>query len=198
MIVAALMMAAALTVMPFTGKAQKMQAPQDRPENAQNDFRPEQRKPSQCDAKAPNGEWREKMRAEKIAFLTAEMDLTPEEAQAFWPVYNRAEAEKKAAFESMFRKLKTLKEALDAGKPDRVVSELLEDYVEACNESGEIDEDYLEKYETVIPASKVAKLYLGEEKFRRQQIKSLHGGPQQAKGGAPKPGMRPQGDAQGR
>ena len=32
--------------------------------------------------------WKEKLMSEKVAFLTMELDLTPEEAQALWPVYN--------------------------------------------------------------------------------------------------------------
>ena len=35
-------------------------------------------------------DWKEKIQSEKIAFLTTEIGLTPEEAQAFWPVYNQA------------------------------------------------------------------------------------------------------------
>ena len=31
----------------------------------------------------------ERIQAEKIAFITQELDLTPEEAQVFWPVYNQ-------------------------------------------------------------------------------------------------------------
>ncbi|MBQ5517559.1 MAG: hypothetical protein IIT92_04060, partial [Bacteroidales bacterium] len=38
----------------------------------------------------PNEEQRkkdwERLQAEKIAFITQELDLTPEEAQVFWPV----------------------------------------------------------------------------------------------------------------
>ena len=43
-------------------------------------------------------DWMARMRSEKIAFLTSEIGLTPEEAQAFWPIYNKAEAESSAAF----------------------------------------------------------------------------------------------------
>ena len=32
--------------------------------------------------------WRERVRAEKVAFLTEEIDLTESEAQVFWPIYN--------------------------------------------------------------------------------------------------------------
>lgn len=33
----------------------------------------------------------------KIAFLTKKLNLTPEEAQKFWPIYNKYEAELRAA-----------------------------------------------------------------------------------------------------
>ena len=32
--------------------------------------------------------WRERVRSEKVAFLTQEIDLTESEAQVFWPIYN--------------------------------------------------------------------------------------------------------------
>ena len=38
------------------------------------------------------GDWQEKMRAERVAFLTTAMELTPAEAEKFWPVYNSMEA----------------------------------------------------------------------------------------------------------
>ena len=31
----------------------------------------------------------ERIQSEKIAFITQELDLSPEEAQVFWPVYNQ-------------------------------------------------------------------------------------------------------------
>jgi hypothetical protein len=36
----------------------------------------------------------DKVQALKIAFITQKLDFTPEEAQRFWPVYNRYETEK--------------------------------------------------------------------------------------------------------
>ena len=38
--------------------------------------------------------WKEKIMSEKIAFLTMEMGITPEEAQVFWPVYNQVDKER--------------------------------------------------------------------------------------------------------
>ena len=36
-----------------------------------------------------------------------------------------------------------------------------------------IDDDAADKYKKVLPTTKVAKLYIGEEKFRRQHIRKL-------------------------
>ena len=36
----------------------------------------------------PTGNWKERMMSEKIAFFTTEIGISPEEGQAFWPVYN--------------------------------------------------------------------------------------------------------------
>ena len=85
------------------------------------------------EASCPEGEgkdWRERIMSEKIAFLTGAIGLTPEEAQAFWPIKVR-------------------------NKTD-----------EAC----------ADKFRKVLPVEKVAKLYIGEERFRRQQIHKLHHG----------------------
>src|SRR5690554_6683127 len=38
-------------------------------------------------------EHRKKMEAQKVAYLTREMELTPEEAKSFWPVYNTYRSE---------------------------------------------------------------------------------------------------------
>ena len=45
-------------------------------------------------------EWKEKIKAEKVAYLTDYMDLTSAEAQKFWPVYNQAESEKMEGFKN--------------------------------------------------------------------------------------------------
>ena len=50
---------------------------------------------SNIQAQHKPGGWQERMQSEKIAFFTAELNLSPEEAQVFWPVYNKLEAEKK-------------------------------------------------------------------------------------------------------
>ena len=50
-------------------------------------------------------DWKKKMMSEKIAFLTIELDITPEEAQVFWPVYNQVETEKDQAMKKRLRSI---------------------------------------------------------------------------------------------
>lgn len=121
-------------------------------------------------------DWREKLESEKIAFLTREMNLTPEEAQVFWPLYNEAQQAKRSDFEASVEAYKALQKAIREGADDAAVAPLLKNYLDCQGKGDEIDRSYADKYLKVLPASKVARLFLAEEKFRRQQIRKLHRG----------------------
>lgn len=119
-------------------------------------------------------DWKKKMMSEKIAFLTIELDITPEEAQVFWPVYNQVETEKDQAMKNVFEAYVALERALENGKSGKEAEKLLNDYLNAINKQNAILAEAVEKYKAVLPADKVAKLFVGEEKFRRQHIRRLH------------------------
>lgn len=118
-------------------------------------------------------DWHQKMKAEKIAFLTSEMNLTPAEAQVFWPVYNQAEAEKKSTMKSVRDAYCALMQADKDGKNGKEMSKLLKAYLDASSKTQTIDLKYVKEYEKLLPAEKVAKLFIAEENFRRMQIQKL-------------------------
>lgn len=122
--------------------------------------------------KGCNNDWKEKMMSEKIAFLTIEMNITPEEAQVFWPVYNQIENEKDAVLGEVIQSYKAMKEAVEQNKD---VEKCLNAYLKAQEKLRETESKATEKYKGVLPVEKVAKLYIAEEKFRRQHIRKLHG-----------------------
>ncbi len=121
-------------------------------------------------------DWKERMMSEKIAFLTIEMGITPEEAQVFWPVYNQVDKERDEAIRRVFRTSKALEDAVSAGKGEKEVSKLLDEYLAALKAQGEVEQKAYKDYAKVLPVEKLAKLYVGEEKFRRQHIRKLHAG----------------------
>ena len=118
--------------------------------------------------------WKEKMMCEKIAFLTAELDLSTKEAQDFWPVYNEYMKEVENAQKAIFVSYKALNEAIKTEKSAKEISECLDKYLEAQEAKAELTAESVKKFRKVLSEDKVAKLYLAEEKFRRNQINRLH------------------------
>lgn len=128
---------------------------------------------AQAQQKTDDG-WKERVMSEKIAFLTMELNITPEEAQVFWPVYNKVEKEVDQARHDVIRSYKNLAEAIDAGKSSKEISTLLENYLQAKVTQDKLDNASAETYKGILPVEKVAKLFVAEEKFRRQYINKLH------------------------
>lgn len=114
------------------------------------------------------GNWREKARADKVAFLSTELELSEAEAQAFWPVYNEVEAARREAFKLSSEACKALKKALESGEGD--INALLDDYIRKRDEARNTDKVAIERYKKVLSAEKVAKYVLAEENFRHRQI----------------------------
>ena len=136
-----------------------------------------------------NNGWQERMQSEKIAFLTTELNLSPDEAQVFWPVYNEI-ANRKAELQKQVRdSYKALLKALnEEGATDQDLNKLLDNYLAAKQAVQDAGKGDAAKYRKVLPGKKVAKLYVAEEKFRRQNIRNL---------GGHKPQGHPQGKPQG-
>ena len=146
----------------------------------------------------PQDRWQDKMRSEMIAFLTAETGITPAEAEKFWPVYHEAEKARREAFKKVMRAYDALEESVKANLSAKELEKRIEAYTDAQEDAHEIDGAYVEKYLRILPAEKVAKLLVAEEKFRRNQINRLHerGGAASSQNSGPRPGKRPQDNAE--
>ena len=124
-----------------------------------------------------NDDWKQKMMSEKIAFLTNEMQITPEEAQSFWPVYNQIFKDKDEALKNVFKTFRELEEAIENGKSEKEIKRLLAAYLEAEQRQRDTDSQVAEQIGKVLPVEKTARFFIAEEKFRIQQIHRLHGKP---------------------
>jgi hypothetical protein len=120
--------------------------------------------------------WHQKMQSEMIAFITAELELTPEEAQVFWPVYNQIAKTKSESHKTVAAAYKVLKEALDnENASDEQVNRLLDEYLAAKKANNDSDKGEVEKYRKILPAKNVVKLYTAQEKFSRNHIRNFKG-----------------------
>lgn len=124
---------------------------------------------------ADNG-WRERVRAEKVAFLTEEIDLTESEAQVFWPIYNEIQKSERDSFEAVKKAYDAMAKGVEEKKNSKEMEKLVKAYIDAKEKNEGIETKYLNKLLKVLPAEKVARYYVAEEKFRHQQIGRLGNG----------------------
>jgi hypothetical protein len=119
----------------------------------------------------------EQIRSAKIAFFTSEMDLSPEEAAEFWPVYNEYWKERANAMRKSQHALRSMSYALEQGEklPDTKIREYLHTYLNGSLEENRIHEKYFKKLCEILPLEKVAKMYKAEEDFRIKMIRQLRG-----------------------
>ena len=134
-------------------------------------------------AQAPQGPrrggdngWRERVRAEKVAFLTEEIDLTESEAQVFWPIYNEIQKAQRDGFEAVKNAYDAMAKGVEEKKGSKEMEKLVKAYIDAKEKNEGIETKYLNKLLKVLPAEKVARYYVAEEKFRHQQIGRLGNG----------------------
>ena len=120
--------------------------------------------------------WRERVRSEKVAFLTQEIDLTESEAQVFWPIYNEIQKAQRESFEATQKAYMAMEKGVQEKKSGKEMEKLVHAYIDAKDKSDGIETKYLNKLLKALPAEKVARYYLAEEKFRHQQIGRLGNG----------------------
>lgn len=119
----------------------------------------------------PHSEKREQIHAQKIAFISTELNLTPDEAQKFWPVYNQYEEkieEIRKTRRSYMRELR---------KPDRLTDErayeLFQLIFESEKEESDVRLKYLDNFARVVGKKKAAQVFIAEEKFKRELLQKL-------------------------
>ena len=112
----------------------------------------------------------EKYRSEKVAFLTSNLDLTPAEAEKFWPIYNQMDKERWKA-QKMRRELE--EKVRDAGDsmPDKKVIELTREFAASMQNEGALFSKYNEEFLKILPPQKVLNMYKAEREFRMYMIK---------------------------
>jgi hypothetical protein len=112
----------------------------------------------------------QEIKAQKTAFLTQRMDLTPEEAQKFWPVYNQFDKEIEANRKEMREIRKEMKET---GLSDADASKSLDRMLNALQKELDIRKQYTGEFKKVIGASKTLRMFKAEKDFNRELVKRI-------------------------
>lgn len=119
-----------------------------------------------------NQEKREKIKIQKIAFITDNLDLTVEEAEKFWPVYNANENtmnEMRESFKTMFKEKAEDIEGLSNEESKELINAKLEHEQKMLDQRKLFHQD-LDK---VLPEKKILLLMEAEREFKVALMRNL-------------------------
>jgi Spy/CpxP family protein refolding chaperone len=135
---------------------------------------------------------REKFRSMKIAYFTERLELTPEEAEKFWPVYNQFENEKKELKHDHYIRPKKMDQQLEE-LSDEEVEEIMDNMIDARKREAQLSAEFHEDLKDILPPKKIMKLYITEIQFREHMLRRIRderGGGGRGGGGNSPPGSK--------
>ena len=120
--------------------------------------------------KGPSPEMWEKIKAEKISFFTSRLDLTPAEAQAFWPVYNEFE-KKRFDIQRQIHDFERMSDEDYAKLSDAEILKMTNNYIDSFEKEASLRKEYHKQFLKILPQKKVLLMYRTENEFRGHMIR---------------------------
>ena len=112
-------------------------------------------------------ERREKMESLKIAHITNELNLTPEESEKFWPIYNQYDDARRQLKEEM----RPTRKELNGDMTEKEAQQLVEDHIAMKTKELELEKQQINDLIPVIGYQKLVQLHKAEQTFRLQLLR---------------------------
>jgi Spy/CpxP family protein refolding chaperone len=114
---------------------------------------------------------KEQVKALKVAFFTTELDLTTNEAERFWPIYNSFDDKQ---FELRHQKMKTCVKRMSDSSLDKITEKEANTFLAQIEDTEEdlfvLRKKFMQNVRTILPAVKIVKLKKAEEDFNRKLL----------------------------
>ncbi|HEU4553271.1 MAG TPA: hypothetical protein VFS25_10575 [Chitinophaga sp.] len=110
---------------------------------------------------------KDKIRSAEIAYLSKQLDLTPEEAQKFWPIYNNYTREVELLIAER-RKNKQVDR-----KDDATARQALDKEMDIEQRMVDVRTRYKQEFLKALPPRKASSVFKAEREFRMQLIRQL-------------------------
>jgi hypothetical protein len=117
-------------------------------------------------------EGKEKLETQKIAFITQKLNLTIEESQIFWPVYNEFTNKKQQIQTKRRDMLKNIAQNFKT-MPDAEIEKASDVIVALEMEEATLAQEYHAKFKKALPIKKVLKYYQAENQFKKFLLREL-------------------------
>lgn len=112
---------------------------------------------------------RERIKALKIAYITEHVNLNAEQAEKFWPVYNRFEKELHNLHRGFMDKYRND----NPGADRRTAHEYIDANLDFQEQALTIKKNYKDEFLKVISAQQLADLYRAERGFKEMLLREL-------------------------
>ncbi len=114
----------------------------------------------------------ERLKAQKVAFITDKLNLTTEEAQNFWPLYNEFFKQKeKISSDKKQITIDLRQNWKNYSKKEK--TELADKLIQFRVKEANLEQEYHEKFKTVLDIDKVIMLYNAETQFKNYLLKQI-------------------------
>jgi hypothetical protein len=123
----------------------------------------------------------EKLNAYKIAFFTKKLDLTSQEAERFWPVYNDFQNQKNQLQIEKVSLMRLFNQG-ESTMSDNQVTELGNKYCAVLVQESALAVTFHKKLQEILPPRKVIRVYQAENQYRIQLLNELQDRRQQVRG----------------
>ncbi|MDR3180333.1 MAG: hypothetical protein LBT61_00175 [Prevotellaceae bacterium] len=114
----------------------------------------------------------DKLKSQKVAYFSNNIDLSSREAEKFWPVYNEYNNQREAISQERNKILRQLSN-VENMENEKDVKALLDSYTDSFAKEAEVFRKYYQKFLEILPPKKVVRLYITEEQFKQMLLRSI-------------------------
>ncbi|PWS26754.1 hypothetical protein DHW03_12030 [Pedobacter yonginense] len=120
----------------------------------------------------------EEIESLKIAYFTQKLDLSPDEAKIFWPIYNEMQREQLALRKERMQKMISFRKTTEIDNlSDAQVQSLITSELDFRQRDLNLEKKYYNKFKSSLPIKIVGKYFRAQEAFKRELLNRYRGGP---------------------
>ena len=120
---------------------------------------------------AQKGKMHERIKAQKVAYITEQLNLTSDEAEKFWPIYNAFDEK---MHEYRRKEMRELRERMrNENISESEANKLIDDYLALEGKEHKAELLMFKDLRKILPAKKIVKLKTAEDSFNRMLMDRL-------------------------
>ena len=112
----------------------------------------------------------EEFQAKQKEFITQHADLTEEESTAFFPLYFELQSKKHEVNGRVWKKARAVR---PHERTEEECNEMIDAWADAKIECATLEKQYLAQFKKILPAKKLMRVQMAEDRFQRELLKGI-------------------------